>query len=142
MKFFHQLWRPGGWVRAPVQNCRYGLAETVNFTAVCACFFVAAKVFAKLKAGPVPDTSTKIFVVWKSLGWIHSRVPIQNSCASPCQVSRKLMPRALCNSHRVPADTWEAVSPPRCVRFVICTRWFPQARASWNNVSSKTARVC
>jgi len=105
MKFFHQLWRPGGWVRAPVQNCRYGLAETVNFTAVCACFFVAAKIFAKLKAGPVPDTSTKIFVVWKSLGWIHSRVPIQNSRTSPCQVPRKLMPHALCNSHRVPADT-------------------------------------
>src|SRR5215831_12055041 len=35
------LRRPGGWVRAPVQNCRYGLGETVNFTAECACFFVA-----------------------------------------------------------------------------------------------------
>jgi len=43
------------------------------------------------------DTSTKIFIVWKSFGWIFWRSSIQNSHASLCQVPRKLMPRKQCN---------------------------------------------
>jgi hypothetical protein len=46
------------------------------------------------------DTSTKVFVVWKSFGWIFFRISIQNSHASLCQVPRKLMPRKLCNFRR------------------------------------------
>ena len=49
-------------MRAPVKNCPLIVSWTVNFTAECARFFVAPEKFAEVsKAGPVVDTSTKIF---------------------------------------------------------------------------------
>jgi hypothetical protein len=53
---------PRGWGRAPVQNYRWSVVGTINFTAEYARFTEAANLFCAVsKAGPVVDTSTKIF---------------------------------------------------------------------------------
>jgi len=66
--------------RAPVKNCRfYEVAGTIKFTAECDRISVQWLLKAKRisKARSERDTSTKYFVVWKTLAGIFPRMIIQ-----------------------------------------------------------------
>src|ERR1700758_5733628 len=56
------------------------------------------------------DTSTKIFVVWKSFGWIFPASPYSEPHRMSCQVPREVMSRARCTSVERDRDEEENVA--------------------------------
>ena len=70
------------------------------------------------------DTSTKLFVVWKSFGWNFSASLYSEPQRTSCQVPRELMSRARCTSIARDREEEENIAAPGSGEVVLAsTAW-------------------